>query len=195
MANDNSKHKQWYSRGYLPHFDNKDTLQFITYRLADSLAQSHLQQLDKLKDNPNIDNEKRAHIEQCLDSGYGSCILKNKNIAQIVINTWKHWDGQRYQLLNWVVMPNHVHIFLKQFDDYPLNEIIGSWKSFSAKMINNEQKTSGSVWAKGYWDRYMRDEEHCINTNDYIDNNPAKAGLNNDADWPFLAKNYQSPQE
>ena len=138
MTRDNSIHKYWHHRGYLPHFDNKDTLQFITYRLADSLAQSQLQKLNTLKDNPNLDDDKRAYIEQCLDSGYGACILKNKCIAQIVINSWNYWDGQRYQLLNWVVMPNHVHIFLKQFEGFPLNEIIGSWKSFSSKMINKK---------------------------------------------------------
>jgi hypothetical protein len=31
-----SIHKGWYNRGYLPHYDRGDTLQVITYRLADS---------------------------------------------------------------------------------------------------------------------------------------------------------------
>jgi hypothetical protein len=35
-------HKGWHSRGYLPHFDSQDTIQFVTYRLADSLPKEAL---------------------------------------------------------------------------------------------------------------------------------------------------------
>jgi hypothetical protein len=31
------KHKEWYSRGYIPHFDQADLVQMITFRLADAL--------------------------------------------------------------------------------------------------------------------------------------------------------------
>jgi hypothetical protein len=32
-------HKGWHSRGYLPHFDSQDVVQFVTFRLVDSLPQ------------------------------------------------------------------------------------------------------------------------------------------------------------
>src|SRR5258705_11438 len=32
--------KGWHSRGYLPHFDSPQTVQFVTFRLADSLPEA-----------------------------------------------------------------------------------------------------------------------------------------------------------
>ena len=37
----------WYYRGYLPHFDEPDRIQFITYRMADSMPQAFLDNADE----------------------------------------------------------------------------------------------------------------------------------------------------
>jgi putative transposase len=44
-------HKGWHSRGYLPHFDSAETVQFVTFRLADSLPRAVAEALAKLSDN------------------------------------------------------------------------------------------------------------------------------------------------
>ena len=38
-------HKGWYSRGYLPHFDQPGLVQMLTFRLADSLPAAVLSAL------------------------------------------------------------------------------------------------------------------------------------------------------
>lgn len=38
---------EWYSRGYLPHRDRLHLLQSVTFRLADSLPQTKLRELDR----------------------------------------------------------------------------------------------------------------------------------------------------
>ena len=39
--------KGWYTRGYLPHYDEPGALQMITYRLADSLPQRALAEMEE----------------------------------------------------------------------------------------------------------------------------------------------------
>src|SRR5437868_2921295 len=70
-------HKGWYSRGYLPHFDSAETIQFVTFRLADSLPRAVAEALAKL---PNG----LAETDHRLDGGLGSCWLKEPSVAQVV---------------------------------------------------------------------------------------------------------------
>ena len=96
--------KVWYSRGYLPHCDQMGLLQFITFRLADSLPQEKLQQLkEELKEMEEaelgfgipglksesfaIEVEKRKRIEQWLDAGMGCCALRHPQMAQVTQET------------------------------------------------------------------------------------------------------------
>lgn len=100
-------HKEWYSRGYLPHFDHPGLIQMITYRLADALPASVLARLEKEEKDAR---ERRKRIEAYLDAGHGSCSLKHPKVARLVEDAFLHFDAQRYKLLEWVVMPNHVHV-------------------------------------------------------------------------------------
>ncbi len=186
-----SKHKQWNNRGYLPHFDAANTYQSICYRLADSLPQNKLEKYSRLLKDPELTNEKRIQIEQWLDAGYGSCTLTFPDIAKVIINSWNYYDGERYELINWVIMPNHVHILIKQKDGYLLGEIVHNWKSYSVREINRILSRDGQYWAPDYWDRYIRDEVHFQRVFDYISNNPVKANLVNEKEeWKFSMINY-----
>ena len=124
----------WHKRGYLPHYDAEEKYQMITYRLADSLPKKVAEKLyvDALEKN---DPERRKYIEGILDRGYGSCILENPEIAEIVKENWHCFDKQRYDLLAYVIMPNHVHILIKNYSGFHLSKIIHSWKSYTSKKI------------------------------------------------------------
>lgn len=186
--------REWYSRGYLPHRDRGHLLQSITFRLADSLPQSELKQLErKLLLLPEIrrDIEKRKTIEQWLDSGMGCCALRHAEAATCVQNALLHFDGDRYRVLAWVIMPNHVHVLIDPVE--PISKTIQGWKSFTARWLlaNNERLGLGipdprHVWMREYWDRFIRDDEHLRATIDYIHRNPVKAGLCREtSDWPW----------
>lgn len=129
----------WYKPSRLPHFDASNIYQLVTYRLADSLPKQKLDLLvQELKDidTKQLDTERRKRIESHLDSGYGSCILKTPEYARIIIDSWKHFDGERYRLIAWTVMPNHVHLLFQQKENHRLAAIVSSWKKFSARKIN-----------------------------------------------------------
>jgi REP element-mobilizing transposase RayT len=172
-------HKGWHSRGYLPHFDSAETIQFVTFRLVDSLPRALAESLARSPDN-------LAETNLSLDSGLGACWLKEPDIAQMVEETILYFDGQRYRLLAWCIMPNHVHVVIAPVEGSKLGAIVHTWKSFSAKQANRMLGRSGPFWHKDYFDRFIRDEGHLARTIDYVENNPVKAGLASIvAEWPW----------
>ena len=183
----NKAHKEWYSRGYLPHFDHPGKVQMITFRLADALPSEIIMQLEQeVKRGKDHHQQKRRRVEAHLDAGLGSCCLRDPRLARLVEDALLHFDHQRYRLCAWVVMPNHVHALLETWSSYPLPEVIHSWKSFTANQANRLLRRSGQLWQAEYFDRYMRDARHFRTAFNYIHHNPVKAGLVLVAeDWPF----------
>jgi REP element-mobilizing transposase RayT len=176
-------HKGWHNRGYLPHFDGDAVVQMITFRLADSIPRAIF---DSLLAAAKTDEERHKQIERLIDRGRGACILRRERIAKVVNNALRHFDGERYRLLAWVIMPNHAHVLIEQLAGYPLSSVVHSWKSFTAKEINKLERSSGTVWAPDYHDRFVRNAEHYENAVHYIEQNPVKAGLARQAeDWLF----------
>ena len=97
-----------------------------------------------------------------------------------------HFDGKRYRLLAWCLMPNHAHVVVEIGSENSLGEIAGSWKSFTAKQANKVIGQSGVFWHADYFDRYMRDESHLARTIEYVENNPVKARLTaTAAEWAW----------
>jgi REP element-mobilizing transposase RayT len=175
-------HRHWYRRGYLPHFDQRAVVQVVTFRLADSLSHHLLEQLSAHgSDGPS----RFRSIDGWIDRGAGAALLRHPQYAAIVEDALKFFDGKRYRLLAWVIMPNHVHVMIEQIDR--LGAILHSWKSFTANRINALRGVRGKVWAREYYDRFIRDAAHFENAVAYIRNNPVKAGLvQNAEDWPWL---------
>ena len=186
--------KGWHHRGYLPHFDDQTKIQTITYRLADSLPQKLLQRLANELENPDGDIAYRQRMEDHLDRGYGSCCLKNPEIAKIVIDSWLKFDAVRYDIFEYVVMPNHVHLLMAQRENHVFADIIKGFKSFTAREINRKLGRKGQLWQEDYWGRYIRNTRHFEAATRYIHENPVKAGLiANASDWPWSSANKASP--
>ena len=134
----------WHERGYLPHYDAANYYQMITYRLADSLPQKILNELNLSTGSAELNSAsseykilKRKLIEKHLDQGYGSCCLREPDAAKIVVEAWQYFDGIRYDLVAYVVMPNHVHVLIKTYASFALSKVIQSWKAFTAREIRS----------------------------------------------------------
>lgn len=176
------KHKSWHSRGYLPHFDQPGVVQFITFRLHDSLPMDLLKEWQATYKSESIEIHRK--VERYLDEGVGSCHLKNPSIAILVEQALLHFDDQRYRLLAWVVMPNHVHVLIEEMRGYHLSDVVHSWKSYTSKQagkfLANQKASSAkenSFWQRDSFDRFIRDQEHLGRVLEYIHNNPVKAEL------------------
>lgn len=181
--------KGWYSRGYLPHFDGGEILQFITLHLKDALPMQVISRWKMELVQEKDDDRKRIlflRSEKYLDSGYGECFLKIDAVAELVKDSLLHFDGSKYKLISWVIMPNHLHLLLKPLNGNSLTGIMHSLKSFTSQKANKLLNRNGKFWQEDYFDRYIRDYKHFEKTLNYIAMNPVKAGLcENPIDWKF----------
>ena len=182
---------------HMPHWRQAGATYFVTFRLADSLPQARLDELERLKcdwqaRNPSTQNKESLEqlarmiferIEMWLDQGMGSCALRDERCSLMVHQALQYFHNQRYELAASVVMPNHVHCIVRPFpaQKVELEEITGSWKSFTARKINKTLGQTDCLWQDESYDRIIRDEEHLWRSVQYIGRNPKKAGLSNES--------------
>jgi type I restriction enzyme R subunit len=168
--------------GNLPHWRQDDVTYFVTFRTADSLPQEKLmlwqEEKDEwLKQHPEPHDEETKlefyekfpeRIQKWLDQGYGACLLGNSECKAIVEGALRHFDGDRYDLDEHVVMPNHVHAILTPKNNHGLSEILHSWKSFTASQINKKTGGSGAFWQKESFDHIVRSPAQLEKIRSYI---------------------------
>lgn len=196
----------WHERGYLPHCDKPGLVQFITFRLWDSMPESrrseweHLLNLNARSNAPRSESdeqtshEQRRKLEEYLDRGHGDCFLRDARVAMLLEKAILFHHGKQFELLAWVIMPNHFHAALV-IGDTPLARIAQNWKSIVAVKANQVLRRTGRFWQPEYWDRYMRDEEQTRKAIRYIENNPVKAKLcRAPEDWPFSSARFRNPK-
>jgi len=174
-------------------------IQAITFRLADSLPIHVLERMKaeilagKDASDPIVNRDRQRQIENYLDAGHGACFLRHPQIADLVEDSLQYFDGERYRLLAWCIMPNHVHALIETKLRFPLSEVVQSWKSFTATAANRLLKRQGSFWFREFHDRYIRNAEHYISSIAYIEANPVKAGLVRiEAEWPHSSARYRT---
>jgi S-adenosylmethionine decarboxylase proenzyme len=184
------------NRGLLPHWEKENGIYFVTFRLADSLPQNIIQTLEieqeqttkilsNLERELSIDEKRKVDwlfsdkADKYLDQNFGECYLRNPEIAEIVSNSLKHFDNERYHLFAWCIMPNHVHVVFRPLQNNKIDEILHSWKSFTAHKINNILKKDGIFWQREYYDHLVRDQEEFERIIQYVSDNPIKANLKN----------------
>lgn len=184
---------EWHFRGYLPHFDRANTLQGLTFRLHDSIPADVIERWKQelgYRENATADSQEairlRHRLETYANAGHGACYLRNPRIAEIVQNALLHFNGERYLLYAWCIMPNHVHILLETCCGQKLRSIVHSWKSFTANQANKLLQRKGDFWMPDYFYRRIRNAEHYAVALAYIHNNPVKAGLvQTPEEWPW----------
>lgn len=173
-------------RHKLPHWQQESTWIFVTWRLADSLPKAWLDQWNEQRDiwlalHPQPWDEATdmefherfgKDVDALLDAGHGSCSLRKRDNAEIVASALRHFDGQRYALSDFVVMPNHIHVLFSPDPDYKLADIIHSWKRHTAWVINAREGKTGALWQPDYWDRLIRSQRHYDWAKKYIADNP-----------------------
>lgn len=185
---------------YLPHWTCEGGIYALTFRLADSLPRGVLATWERERDEifhraavakrrltpSEIQSLAELHSEQVekyLDPGYGESHFKDQRAARIMYNALAHFDGQRYNLVAWCVMPNHVHVVVHPRPGFELPSICHSWKSFTAKEINRLLGRQGTFWQPEPYDHLIRDEDDFRHAVEYLLANPAAAGL---ADWLWV---------
>jgi putative transposase len=125
----------------------------------------------------------RRRVDALLDAGHGSCPLGSSEAARVVFQNWQQFASVRYDLLAWVIMPNHVRLLVRVYLGRLLGTIVQSCKSYTARRLillaeaGILAAASGRIWMRDYWDRFIRDDAHLQAVTEYIHQNPVKAQL------------------
>jgi 1-hydroxy-2-methyl-2-(E)-butenyl 4-diphosphate synthase len=185
------------SSTHLPHWRIPGATYAVTFRIKDSLPSSVItdykrkksimldrisQEKERAGSRDATDSLWKLHaeihaltetvIEPALHAAQGPQPLADPRIAEIIRNTLKFFDGERYELLAWSVMPNHVHALLTPHEGHELEKILQSWKTHTAKEANRILGRSGTFWQEEYYDHIVRDGEDLKYQVAYILRNP-----------------------
>jgi putative DNA methylase len=106
----------------------------------------------------------------------GPLYLRMPEIAQVVVNSvWTGVDCD-YRLHSWVVMPNHVHLLITPLIKVPI--LMRRVKGVSARQANQILGQTGKpFWQDESYDRLVRTAEEFDRIENYIVQNPVRAGL------------------
>lgn len=195
-----------YKGRYLPHWDVEDGIYFVTFRLANSLPASKLRELSdeyrrrvrRLTTQDDVDAEELAafafeyylsNVDVELDESGGACHLAQPEVAEMVSDSLEYFDGDRYTLYGWVIMPNHVHVVFQRTAEWSLSEVVGAWKSYTAHEARELVDYGESFWQGGYFDRLIRTKTEFRDTLQYVWRNPEEAGL---GEWEWRAVGRES---
>ncbi|MXY23709.1 MAG: transposase [Acidobacteria bacterium] len=187
-----SGHLAWHSRGYHPHLDAAYVTQHITFRLADSVPASLINRWRAALHGDRA-AEMHRRIAKYEDAGRGACHLRRPEIARLVQDALLRFDRKRYRLLDWCVMPNHVHVLIEQAAGVPLHKIVHSWKGYTSRQANAQLNRNGAFWMRDYFDRYVRSPEQFNAIRYYIQWNPVRAGLcDRPEHWPWSSAGWRA---
>jgi REP element-mobilizing transposase RayT len=183
---------------YLPHWTLGGATYAVCFRLGDSLPRSATERWRRERTailagaGPFLTSEQESRlrelfaerVERCLDSGHGACWLRRPDIARIAADALQHFDRDRYGLLAWCVMPNHVHAVVQPSARHTLPGILKSWKGFIGKEASRMLGLQGEFWQPEYYDHLIRDADDLAHAIRYVEENPTKAGL---PAWPWVS--------
>ncbi len=177
------------SRRDLPHWIQDQATYAVTFRLADTIPQETIREyLAQKKHWTDLETQALAKgdealardartrmaeayqqtMEEALERGHGPAWLGEPDVAGVVADALQHFDGERYDLLTWCVMPNHVHAIIRPLGEHHLAEILSSLKSFTAKEANKILGRTGGFWQQESYDHMIRGADDFHNQRSYI---------------------------
>ena len=175
----------------LPHWTIDNAVYHVRFSLADAiptrvridLLNEKEMILARLKNDSDLTGLERKKlirfysekVESALDAGHGSCWLADEQIAVMVSNALRFFNGERYCIYAETVMPNHVHAVVQPLTGHKLPQILHSWKSFTANKANKILGRRGEFWLNQYFDHLIRDESRLIECIEYVYKNSEKS--------------------
>ncbi|TWT68190.1 transposase [Crateriforma conspicua] len=190
------------SEHYRPHWSQTGAIVFITFRTQDFIPQEtlHRWERDKIdwierstgQPSPNwrssvsnlTDDQRRRflrefnrHREAYLDTCQGQCPFRDPALAQIVHDALLFFNGQRYRMGDFCVMPNHVHLLASFRSQQSLVEQCDSWLHYTAREVNRALSQKGKLWQQEPFDHLVRNPRQYEYLRNYIRMNGPKAKL------------------
>ena len=100
-------------------------------------------------------------------------LFQRQEVAELMVSTLlKYRDAGEFELHEYVVMPDHIHVLLSIQDQQPLSRAV--------QLINAVRENGimmRAVWQQRYHDRRVRDANEFAEMAQYIRQNPVRRGL------------------
>lgn len=103
--------------------------------------------------------------------------ILSEDERRVVLDHVCQGQGRFYELGSLVVMPDHVHLILKPYSDFPISRVMKGIKGATARKVNAMRGSLGQIWQMESWDRIMRDDAELQTKLQYMLDNPVKADL------------------
>lgn len=85
----------------------------------------------------------------------------------------------------YVIMPDHVHLFVRGGDNFRLSGWVGRLKQALAKAAKLS-RVRRQIWKEGFFDHVLRSDESYSQKWNYVRENSVRAGLvKSAAEWPY----------
>ena len=166
----------------LPHWRQAGATYFVTFRLADSIPRHVLAQWDGERrawlkargiemdrkgewrkafarlpedDQRSFERQNARKLFRCLNESHGACLLRQPQLASLVRDALLFFENQRYELGDFVIMPNHAHLLIAPRAEWELESVLQSLKRYCAREINAALGTQGDLsLAEGFLRSY-----------------------------------------
>jgi hypothetical protein len=118
-----------------------------------------------------------GRMQEWLDAGMGACDMRRRDVRAEVEGRLLQFDGNRYDIDAFVLMPNHVHAVIKPTPGSELSTVLQGIKGVSANRCNKLLRSKSAFWMDESYDHIVRDAKELRAFRNYIAQNPDKAGL------------------
>ena len=108
----------------------------------------------------------------------GRALFQSERNASLFIDVLRLYVAARkFQLHDFVVMPDHVHLLITVPGGMTIEKAIQFIKGGFSYRLRNEFAYSEEVWQRGFSEVRVDDCESFLQHREYIAQNPVKAGL------------------
>ena len=116
-------------------------------------------------------------------------VLANSLVATAFVEFGKRaYSEHNIAVGRYVIMPDHLHLFVCGPDDFVLGQWIAILKQYLAKSVVRAP-TADPVWQRRFFDHVLRSDESYAQKWNYVRENPVRAGLVTNADdWPYAGE-------
>ncbi len=107
-----------------------------------------------------------------------SNLFQRNEVAELLVATiTKYRDAGEFELEEFVVMPDHIHLLLSLEAEQRLSRVVQLVKGGFSHELQKHGFEFPAVWQAGYYDRRVRNAEEYAQIKQYIRQNPVRRGL------------------
>ncbi len=122
-------------------------------------------------------------------------LLNNEKLhASFVDFVQRGFDEHHVAVGRYVIMPDHIHLFVRGPYDFRLSIWVNQLKGFLTKRIRFCSRSpvanaDVAIWQRGFFDHVLRSHESYSEKWKYVEQNPVRAGLvGHPAEWPYAGE-------